>query len=175
MIDYSKADLTGMVFVAQSLQGSTFAYSNLTNVMFAGADLRRANFSCTYGAGINFNGADVTYTKFERATETVLQSLVGAVWRDKLIGAVSGWIIEPTFNQDGSYHSGYHVFCTDVFVQCGCMQRTLEEWEDICQNEETIKALHTDEPSVDLAMALQWWKDNVPTIRACVAQLTSEA
>jgi len=175
VIDNSKTDLTGMSFAWQTLQGGTFAYSNLTNVMFTGADLRRANFSGTYGAGINFNGADITYTKFDRATETVLQSLVGSVWRDQLVGAVSGWIIEPLVNPDGSYHSGYHVFCTDVFVQCGCMQRTLDEWEDIGQNEETIKALHADEPSVDLPMALQWWKDNAPTIRACVAQLTSEA
>lgn len=153
---FSHMDLSGMDLSGVDLTDDSAAHAVITNTIFG--KCTRANFACTRGANANFRGVDITDSKFEKAEYTVLQSLVGALWRGIEITKVSDWIIQD------KQEDGYWCFVTNAFVQCGCMQKTLQEWQEICQNMETIKALRLDEPRLNLEIAFDWWQKNSTTI-----------
>lgn len=147
MLDLSKLNLTNRSFAGESLAGSSFAHATIDSVDFSGADLAGSNFVLCKGSA-NFQGANITGCTFERAEESVLRSLVGATWNGQEITHVSGWIVR------GFYWS----FASSAFVQCGCMTKTLQEWETICQDLDSIRVLHDEQPAIDLVASLAWWK-----------------
>jgi len=162
-MSYSSVDLSGQDLREVDLTAANVSHSMLNGTQFGVCV--GANFVCCKGSPI-FVGADISDTTFEKAEPSVLAALVGATWHGVFITRQSGWLTTAGL---------YGCFATNVFVQIGCMQKTLDAWEAIGQDDETIKALHVDQPSVDLQLTLQWWKANAPTIRACAAQLTQEA
>lgn len=52
----------------------------------------------------------------------------------------------------------------NAFVQCGCMQKTLEEWEKIGETPQSIRQLHDDQPALNIARAYIWWRKNAEVI-----------
>jgi hypothetical protein len=160
---YDRTDLTGSDFREIDLAGKNLAHSTLTGCRFR--IVRGVNFNCSRGTEIDFQTADITGATFEKTDESVLQCLVGAEWNGIPITGVSGWIT----HQDGEYWC----FCTNAFVQIGCMVRTLAEWETIGTDEESIKALHLEQPKIDLAATLAWWRKHYPAILAAHTALQS--
>lgn len=151
MLDYSKRNLSMIDFRSISLSGGSVAHSLLDGCRFG--DCVGANFACAKGRPF-FKGADVTDTTFEKAAQTVLDALPGAFWRGIEITCVSSWLVQD----------GYWCFCTNAFVQCGCMQKTLGEWQTIGSTPESIRALHDEQPRINLARAYIWWHKNEDTI-----------
>ena len=122
------------------------------------------------GTGIDFHGADITGATFERADATVLSCLIGARWNGREITHVSGWITRHAEDAD---RFGYWSFATNAFVTIGCMTRPLAEWEAIGQDLDTLRVLHEEQPKIDLAMTLAWWKANRDAIVRTVQSFQS--
>ncbi len=163
---FSCMDLSGMDLSGVDLSNESAAHSNIEGTIFG--KCTNTNFVCCKGAG-NFENVDVTGCLLERSATETIRSLVGALWRGQRINKVSDWI-----TQDDN-DVGYWCFCTDQFVQCGCLQRTLAEWEVIGENEQTIETLKQVDERIDTKLTLKWWRTNVEKIRATVAQLTQQA
>lgn len=155
-MDLARTDLTGISFRSIDLSGGNLAHSTLTGCRFSRCV--GTNFVCAHGEQIDFRDADITGSTFERADESVLACLVGATWRGIEITHVSGWITRDPASV------GYWCFATNAFVQCGCMQRTLAEWQVICRDEHTITVLHDEQPKIDLPLSLAWWRASSPAI-----------
>lgn len=117
--DYTQTDTSGWIFAHANIELCKF--HNCVGTNFVGA--------C--GAAI-FTGADITGATFEKADESVLASLVGAIWNGQTITRVSGWLTQ----------AGYWCFATDQFVQCGCLQKTFSEWDRICSTPDSIQELN---------------------------------
>lgn len=160
---YDHADLTGTDFRDIDLSWKDLSHSNLTGCRFG--TVRGVNFNCATGNDIDFQGADISGARFEKVAKTVLDNLIGAVWNGVTITGVSGWIV--------SEEDEYWCCATNAFVQCGCMTKTLADWKAICKDEESIKALHLEQPKIDLAQALAWWRKHSPAIIAAAESLTS--
>lgn len=147
-MDLAKQDLSQCDFSSDDLSGQSLGHSTITGCRFG--DCRGANFVCTHGESIDFRGADITGATFEKADESVLKCLVGARWNGIEITHVSGWIVQ----------SYYWSFATNAFVQCGCMTKTLQDWQQICQDIESIRVLHDEQPTIDLVASLAWWRES---------------
>lgn len=157
---YWKSDLTGTDFSTIDLTDHNLAHSIITGCVFR--QCRGANFVWTKGQA-DFNGADITGCKFEKADLDVLQSLVGATWNGVLITHVSDWVFKENF----------WAFCTNAFVSCGCMIKTLADWQRIGENMDTMTELLQDEPELKLYDAYVWWQLSRESIETAVANLTA--
>lgn len=150
---YAEKDLTGADFSDIDLSGESLAHSTLTDCQFGNCE--GTNFVCTHGERINFTDANISGATFEKADESVLRCLVGAVWNGIEITQVSGWLVTE----------GYWAYATNAYVQCGCMVRTIQEWCRICQNMETIQELGL--PADGLVKAFNWWQRNSALLIEC--------
>lgn len=150
---YKQKDLTGSDFRGVPLSGQVLAHSTLTDCQFGNCE--GVNFVCTHGERINFAGAKIGGATFEKADESVLRCLVGAVWNGVEITAVSGWLVTE----------GYWSYVTNAYVQCGCMVRQISEWIRICETMETITELGLDEENT--VIAFDWWQKNSAVLIAC--------
>lgn len=147
---YTRKDLTGTDFSGVDLSGKSLAHSTLTDCRFGNCE--GVNFVCTHGERVNFTGVNISGATFEKADESVLRCLIGAVWNGAEITHVSGWI-----TSSGLYWS----FCTNAFVQIGCMQRTIEEWQAIGATRETLGVALGDRLSTEqLDATFEWWQVN---------------
>lgn len=154
---YSHTDLTGSDFRSTDLSGESLAHSTITGCRFGVC--RGANFVCSHGAGIDFRGADITGTSFEKADESVLLSLIGAFWNQSEVKHVSGWL-----TPFGLYWS----FVTNAFVQIGCMQRTIDEWQTIGVTREALGEALSDRLSTEqLDATFEWWQKNSALLIEC--------
>lgn len=156
-LPYKSVDLTDTDFRGTDLSGQVLAHSNLTNCKFG--NCAGANFVHAKGENLSFEGSDITGSTFERADESVLRCLIGAVWNGQTVTHVSDWITKDH----------YWCFATNAFVQCGCMQKTLEKWQTICKDEKTIEVLHDEQPDIDLTAALAWWRASCDLIEQTVS------
>jgi len=133
--DLSAIDTTGYIVAHGRLDGCKF--KTCKNMNFVGSS-----------GSINLTGIDITGATFWKADQTVLDSLIGAVWNGVTITHVSHWLVKD----DGSM-----AFCTNAFCQFGCMTKTISEWKAIGTDINTIRALLTEQPDVNLEFELAWW------------------
>jgi hypothetical protein len=152
MSDLARTDISGTDFREIDLSGKSVAHSTLTGCRFGVC--RGTNFGCAHGSGVDFRGSDITGATFEKADESILACLIGAHWRGQEITHVSGWIAQ----------SFYWCFATSAFVQIGCMTRSLQEWEEIGRDLDSLKILHDEQPKIALPETLTWWKANRASI-----------
>lgn len=154
---YSHTDLTGSDFRSIDLSGESLAHSTITGCRFGVC--RGANFVFSHGTGIDFRGSDITGTSFEKADETVLSSLIGAIWNGTEVTHISGWLVSS-----GLYWS----YVTNAFVQIGCMQRTIKDWQAIGATREVLGHALSDRLSVEqLDATFEWWQKNSALLIEC--------
>ena len=148
------ADLTGQDFSQRDLSGWNLGHTTIDGCKFG--NCLGTNFVMTHGFNIDFTAADITDTTFEKADQSVLNCLVGATWNSVKVTHVSEWfnVTEP-----------FTCFATNAFVQVGCKQRTMEDFERIGKDAESIKELLNDHPDLDVSTVLNWWKENAEMIR----------
>jgi hypothetical protein len=151
-MDVRGRNIANADFSNTSLFGANLSHCDLTSVRLS-PNCHGANFVATKGSP-NFKGVDVSDTTFEKAQQTVIDGLIGAIWHNQVIRRVSQWDL-----------SGYYDwFKTDAFVQIGCMQKTLNDWLNLGQTCTTLIALHDDQPKIDLDATWSWWcsaKDSI--------------
>lgn len=150
MINYKSMDLSGKDFTKIDLTDKNLSHSDLSGCKFG--KCIGTNFVHSYGAGVDFTDADITNSTFEKST--IIGDLIGASWRGVKITTVTDWLTKKD----------YWCFRTNAFVQCGCMQKTLEDWIAICQNKETIATLGLEQPGINLDFAFKWWQLHCETI-----------
>ncbi|CAB4177886.1 Pentapeptide repeat [uncultured Caudovirales phage] len=153
---YAHSDLSGTDFSQVDLSGQSLAHSTITGCRFG--DCRGARFICSRGGDVDFRGADISGASFEKAYESVLSSLVGATWNGVGITHVSGWLVTD----------GYWAFVTNAFVQIGCMQKTISEWQAIGATREALGHALSDRLSVEqLDATFDWWQRNSAALLGC--------
>jgi hypothetical protein len=154
---YARTDLSGTDFSSVDLSGESLVHSDISGCKFGVC--RGTKFICSRGSGADFRGADITGASFEKAEEAVLTSLVGAIWSNTEVKHVSGWL-----TSSGLYWS----FCTNAFIQIGCMQRTIEEWQTIGASREALGEALSDRLSTEqLDATFEWWQKNSPLLLEC--------
>jgi hypothetical protein len=135
-VDFTSYNLSGAIFSHCMLDGSTFGH--VAGTLFVGS-----------GGTAKFTG-NVSQTSFEKAHTDLIRGLIGATWHGTPITKVTDWVVQTE----------YWAFRTDAFVQIGCMQRTLEEWNRLGFSPENLKELHLHQPNIDLEMTYKWWQEN---------------
>lgn len=158
-MDYRQADLTGMDLRSVDLTGVNVSHSLIEGTQFGVCV--GANFVYTKGSPI-FAGADISDTTFEKAEPSVLAALVGATWHGVTITRQSGWLTAEGL---------YWCFVTNAFVQIGCMQKTLLEWQTIGATREALGvALGGRLSEAELDATFEWWTTNEGMIATAVGE-----
>lgn len=146
MQTYRGTDLSGMDLRSVDLTGVNVSHSIIEGTQFGVCV--GANFVYAKGNPI-FTGADISDTTFEMAEASVLAALVGATWHGVTITQQSGWL---------TIEGLYWCFSTNAFVQIGCMQKTLEEWQTIGATREALGVALGDRLSeAQLDATFEWW------------------
>lgn len=146
-------DLTGTDFTPYSLFRADLRRSNLTNCIMP-KNCQYVSFPGCTGTNVDFSKSDISDTIFSRANLPGF-NLIGATWNGVAITKVG-----PQFSQDDRPS-----FCTNAFVEIGCMQDTMANWEAIGATQQSLATALPDHNIAQLTKAWEWWTANKQTIR----------
>lgn len=158
---YACSDLTGRDFREEfiDLSDCSLAKSIITGCRFL--KCTRTQFFGCIGRGIDFAGVDVTNANFDKSDSGVILSLVGSVWNGVEITKVSDWL---------SKESPRWCFVTNAFVNIGCLQKTIEEWEAIGASRQSLEDWASTQEGIDVEGTWNWWLENARIIRERATQ-----
>lgn len=153
-MSYASSNLIGQDLGSIDLSGQSLAKSILTDCKF-GKCIGTQFFRCS-GQNVDFTDADITDTNFDKAESGIILSLIGSIWNGQRITHVSDWISQE--------HPRW-CFVTNAFVSVGCMQRRIDEWEQIGQSKESLAAWASNYDQIDVEATWDWWQLYAPKIR----------
>lgn len=150
-------NLSGIDFTQIDLSDEVLAHSTLTNCKFG--KCVGTNFGSCHGEKIDFSRSDLTGSTFNKADQSVIDCLFGAVWNGVTINRVSPWLITQ---------NPWWTFATNAFVSIGCLVMPLPEWQRICRTPESVQELATLDPFMKgrCDEAFAWWSQNKSLIES---------
>lgn len=156
MIEIRNKILTGTDFSKDNFDKAIVTYCDMTDCIMP-SDCQGANFAGSYGKNVDFstNNSDLTDTNFHKCQAIEGFNLIGAVWNGVKITYTSSVLITDY----------YYTWCTNAFVQIGCNQRTIEEWEIIGSSLESITKFYAGNNRIDPQKTWNWWNKNKQIIK----------